>query len=63
MLLAELWRWGERLDELADLLPAADGALDWTRTYGDRDGDGFVEYERTSPRGLENQGWRDSWNA
>jgi glycogen debranching enzyme len=63
MLLAELWRWGEGLDDLVGLLPAADAALEWTRTYGDRDGDGFVEYERMSPRGLENQGWRDSWNG
>ena len=29
--------------------------------YGDRDGDGFVEYERRTPRGLENQSWKDSW--
>ena len=30
---------------------------------GDRDGDGFVEYERRSPRGLLNQGWKDSGDA
>jgi glycogen debranching enzyme len=29
-------------------------------TYGDRDGDGYVEYQRTSDRGLANQGWKDS---
>jgi glycogen debranching enzyme len=28
--------------------------------YGDRDGDGFVEYYRTSENGLTNQGWKDS---
>ncbi len=27
---------------------------------GDEDGDGFVEYRRRSPRGLVNQGWKDS---
>ena len=63
LLLAELWRWGEPLDALGDLITAADRALEWTRTYGDPDRDGFVEYQRTSERGLVNQGWRDSWNG
>ncbi|MCX7622064.1 MAG: hypothetical protein N2037_14630, partial [Acidimicrobiales bacterium] len=40
-----------------------DRALEWIETYGDRDGDGFVEYLRTSPAGLVNQGWKDSWDA
>jgi glycogen debranching enzyme len=31
--------------------------------YGDRDGDGFVEYERATDRGLQNQGWKDSWDG
>ena len=35
-------------------------ALEWIDEYGDRDGDGFVEYERRSARGLENQSWKDS---
>jgi glycogen debranching enzyme len=38
-------------------------ALDWIDRYGDLDGDGFVEYERRSPRGLLNQGWKDSSDA
>ena len=63
VLLAELWRWGEPLSEIQDLVAAADRALDWARTYGDPDRDGFVEYERSSERGLANQGWRDSWNG
>ena len=32
----------------------------WIDRYGDQDGDGFVEYARTSARGLVNQGWKDS---
>ena len=32
-------------------------------SYGDRDGDGFVEYERRSPAGLRNQGWKDSHDS
>jgi glycogen debranching enzyme len=42
------------------LWPNALRALEWIDRYGDRDGDGFVEYERRSPRGLLNQGWKDS---
>jgi glycogen debranching enzyme len=35
-------------------------ALDWINNFGDRDGDGFVEYLRLSPGGLVQQGWKDS---
>jgi glycogen debranching enzyme len=45
------------------LWPHAIAALDWIDRYGDRDGDGFVEYERRSERGLLNQGWKDSSDA
>ena len=43
--------------------PNALAALDWIDRYGDRDGDGLVEYERRSARGLLNQGWKDSGDA
>jgi glycogen debranching enzyme len=45
------------------LWPNALAALAWIDDYGDRDGDGFVEYERRSERGLLNQGWKDSSDA
>ena len=45
------------------LWPNAMAALEWIDRYGDRDGDGFVEYERRSDRGLLNQGWKDSSDA
>ncbi|HUI50097.1 MAG TPA: glycogen debranching N-terminal domain-containing protein, partial [Acidimicrobiia bacterium] len=61
MLVGELSRWGSRRDEVDALLPAADAALEWISEFGDRDGDGYVEYQRTTDRGLENQGWKDSW--
>ncbi len=35
-------------------------ALDWINHYGDRDGDGFVEYARRAETGLVQQGWKDS---
>src|SRR5947209_14044051 len=40
--------------------PHIEAALRWTDTYGDSDGDGFVEYSRRSATGLANQGWKDS---
>jgi glycogen debranching enzyme len=62
-LLGEAVRFGLPESELLALLPAADRALAWISEYGDRDGDGFVEYERLSPQGLVNQGWKDSTDA
>lgn len=63
VLLGELRRWGLERDAVAELLPAADRALEWIVDIGDRDGDGYVEYQRATPAGLANQGWKDSWDA
>ena len=63
VLLGELSRWGLEDDDLKRLLPHADRALYWMEHYGDRDGDGFLEYLRASDRGLVNQGWKDSGDA
>ena len=50
--------------ELAETLwPHVERALEWIERYGDRDGDGFIEYARETPRGLVNQGWKDSHDA
>jgi len=50
--------------ELAhELWPKAQLALEWIERWGDRDGDGYVEYSRETPGGLANQGWKDSWDA
>ena len=63
MLLGELRRWGLASEAVDALLPHADRALDWIEDFGDRDGDGYVEYQRATDRGLQNQGWKDSWDA
>ncbi len=60
MLLGELTRWGLLDELLVELLPHADRALQWMSTFGDPDGDGYIEYATTSSRGLVNQGWKDS---
>jgi glycogen debranching enzyme len=63
MLVGELSRWGNQREAVDALLPAADRAIDWMRDFGDKDGDGYIEYQRTSDRGLRNQGWKDSWDS
>jgi glycogen debranching enzyme len=45
------------------LWPHVESALGWIDRYGDRDGDGFVEYSRQTPGGLLHQGWKDSDDA
>lgn len=53
----------ERTADLAfvrTLWPNILAALQWIDRYGDRDQDGFVEYGRRTPHGLEQQGWKDS---
>jgi glycogen debranching enzyme len=63
MLLGELHRWGLSDQTVRRLLPHADAALAWIDDFGDRDGDGYVEYQRSTPSGLANQGWKDSWDG
>jgi glycogen debranching enzyme len=56
----------ERTGDLATvqaLWPNIEAALSWIDTYGDRDGDGFVEYYRMTEGGLANQGWKDSHDS
>jgi glycogen debranching enzyme len=48
---------------ISELWPQIEAALAWMQTYGDVDGDGFIEYHRKSAGGLENQGWKDSSDA
>jgi glycogen debranching enzyme len=63
LLLGTYYRWTGDLEFCRRLLPNVERALHWVERYGDADGDGFVEYLRTSPRGLANQGWKDSHDS
>jgi glycogen debranching enzyme len=56
----------ERTADLAfidRLWPHVVAALEWMRTAGDPDGDGFLDYARRSDSGLINQGWKDSHDS
>jgi glycogen debranching enzyme len=60
ILFAATYDWTGDRGLIDRLWPNALRALEWIDHYGDRDGDGFVEYERKTPTGLVNQGWKDS---
>ena len=51
------------LETIRAIWPNILAALDWIDRYGDRDGDGFVEYFREGSSGLVNQGWKDSQDS
>jgi glycogen debranching enzyme len=56
-------RYLRRTNDVSFILELWDNitaALHWIEKYGDIDGDGFVEYQRRSSNGLDNQGWKDS---
>ena len=59
----ELMNWLDDRDLFVELLPAIVYALAWLNTYGDRDGDGFVEYGNHVPGGIRNQVWKDSHDS
>jgi glycogen debranching enzyme len=63
VLLAETHAWTGDDALVERLWPNVLAALEWIDRHGDRDGDGFVEYQRRSNEGLINQGWKDSSDA
>jgi glycogen debranching enzyme len=63
ILLEEYERWTADRKLAHELERAARAAVSWIDKHGDRDGDGYVEYERRNPKGLENQCWKDSWDS
>jgi glycogen debranching enzyme len=62
-LLAEYVRWTGDLLLFRRLRGNVERALRWIDEVADHDGDGFVDYESRSSKGLANQGWKDSGNA
>jgi glycogen debranching enzyme len=64
-LFAETVAWAQDDGLYHDLLPNVRRALEWIDRYGDKDGDGFVEY-RTDARGvgrITHQVWKDSFDS
>src|SRR6185436_8580363 len=64
VLLEEYVRWTGDRALARSLEREARAAIAWIDRYGDRDGDGYIEYERRNAKtGLENQCWKDSWDS
>ena len=62
ILLAEYWKWTADVALARALWPTAERVLDWMVRSADTGG-GYLTYARRSPRGLVNQGWKDSHDA
>ncbi len=62
ILLAEYWKWTADVALAHELWPAAERVLEWMLRSADAHG-GYLTYARRSPRGLVNQGWKDSHDA
>ncbi|WP_391117838.1 glycogen debranching N-terminal domain-containing protein [Psychrobacillus sp. L3] len=60
VLLTEYVKWTGDFEIVKQLKENIDAALNWIDHYGDRDGDGFVEYYQEANKGIANQGWKDS---
>ena len=64
-LFAEAVDWTGDDDLYRDLLPHVRNALAWVERYGDKDGDGLIEYQ-TDNKGLgqiTHQVWKDSYDS
>ena len=63
MVLHNAWRCTGESDLLKTFMPYAERCLTWIDQYGDRDQDGFQEWETRSKDGLQNQDWKDSGDS
>ncbi|MBS3909058.1 MAG: amylo-alpha-1,6-glucosidase [Actinobacteria bacterium] len=63
ILLNELYKWTADKGIVEELKGNLIRATEWIEAYGDKDNDGYVEYVRSQGTGLENQGWKDSWDS
>lgn len=61
--LAHLYSWTGDKASITRHWDVVRRILDWARTDGDKDRDGYLEYHTRSPKGTKNQGWKDSGDA
>jgi glycogen debranching enzyme len=59
-LMADHADWAGDLALFHEMAKEIDAALEWLDRWADLDGDGLIEYQRRTPEGLLNQGWKDS---
>jgi glycogen debranching enzyme len=63
ILLAEYIDWTGDMRLFNDLIKNVDAAIKWIDQYGNLDDSGFTSYTSYSPKGIFNQGWKDSWDS
>jgi glycogen debranching enzyme len=63
LLAGQYFQWTNDVELLSQLEPSLRAGLQWLMEYGDTNGDGLIDYEKRSSKGLVNQGWKDSWDA
>ena len=63
MLAAEYYQHTGDAQLIRRIWPNILRALNWIDVFGDRDGDGFIEYQRQTDKGLAQQGWKDSQDS
>ncbi len=63
VLAGQYWKRSGDYALIRELWPNIEAALRWMDEFGDRDGDGFIEYHRAASSGLVNQGWKDSGDS
>lgn len=63
IVLHDAWRRTGDAGLIERHMHTAEKCLGWIDHHGDRDGDGFQEYETRSKAGYENQGWKDADDA
>jgi glycogen debranching enzyme len=63
ILLGRHAEWTGDLGLFQELRAPVERALAWMTAYGDISGRGYLEYERRSEQGLDNQGWKDAHDA
>jgi len=63
ILMSEYRRYGDDHEFVRSRWDQVLAAVEWIDRYGDRDGDGYVEYQTRSSQGLGNQCWKDSWDG
>ncbi len=63
MLFSRYAAWTGDLTLFQELKEQVERALAWIDRYGDSNGDGYVDYQSASNKGLSNQGWKDSGDS
>lgn len=56
-------RYTDRSGKSRDMAYALDMAIEWIINRLDANSEGLLEYKSVIPRGIENQVWKDSWDA